>query len=472
MAIKASETLSPAVPRSRAIGVQGKSTCNLSPNASEFHAVSESLAVLGQSSDSPNSAASIGTSCHPSAKARYVAVRHLGRAVSLDLLPHLRKVAQEDADTMVRREAVSAVGRLRSEVAIPTLLHLLGDRDPKVVLQAIRGLLVFKSKPSVRKALEELERHENEIVREIIASELHQTRVAGLQGSEQDHADYPRVLRNIIVCGDALNVLKSTPRDSIHLTFTSPPYYNARDYSIYPSYEKYLEGMAKIFRQVHRVTKEGRFFVLNTSPVIVPRVSRKHSSTRYPIPFDIHPLLLKMGWEFIDDIVWVKPEASVKNRNAGFLQHRKPLAYKPNARTEYLMVYRKKTNRLIDWNMRQYSPEIVRSSLVDGDYDSSNVWNIDPTFDRNHTAVFPVELCKRVIRYYSFASDLVFDPFGGSGTMARAAIELARNFFTVEISPKYVRRIQENLNKCDTLFAGLPRTMSFNEFKRSLRAAK
>jgi len=48
-----------------------------------------------------------------------------------------------------------------------------------------------------------------------------------------------------------------------------------------------------------------------------------------------------MGWEFIDDIVWVKPEASVKNRNAGFLQHRKPLGYKPNAVSEMLMVYRK-----------------------------------------------------------------------------------------------------------------------------------
>ena len=96
--------------------------------------------------------------------------------------------------------------------------------------------------------------------------------------------------------------------------------------------------------QIHRATKTGRFFVLNTSPVIVPRISRQHSSRRYPIPFDIHPLLIKMGWEFIDDIVWEKPEASVKNRNGGFFQHRKPLAYKPNTCTEYLMVYRKKPN--------------------------------------------------------------------------------------------------------------------------------
>ena len=63
-----------------------------------------------------------------------------------------------------------------------------------------------------------------------------------------------------------------------------------------------------------------------------------------------------MGWEFIDDIVWKKPETSVKNRNARFMQHRKPLAYKPNVVTEYVMVYRKETDRLIDWNIRTIRP--------------------------------------------------------------------------------------------------------------------
>jgi DNA modification methylase len=128
-----------------------------------------------------------------------------------------------------------------------------------------------------------------------------------------------------------------------------------------------------------------------------------------------------MGWEFIDDIVWIKPEASVKNRNAGFLQHRKPLGYKPNPRTEYLMVYRKITHKLLDWNIRQYSNEIINKSKVLDKYETSNVWSIDPTFDQIHSAVFPVELCCRVITFYSFIDDLVFDPFGGSGTFAKAA---------------------------------------------------
>ena len=125
----------------------------------------------------------------------------------------------------------------------------------------------------------------------------------------------------------------------------------------------------------------------------------------YPIPYDIHPLLVKMGWEFIDDIVWVKPEASVKNRNAGFLQHRKPLGYKPNAISEMLMVYRKKTDKLIDWNMHQYNRNKVEESKVLGKYETTNIWYIDPTFDRVHSAVFPLQLCDRIIKYYSFVND-------------------------------------------------------------------
>ena len=236
----------------------------------------------------------------------------------------------------------------------------------------------------------------------------------------------------------------------MHLTFTSPPYYNARDYSIYASYKEYLTFLQKVFRQVYRVTKAGRFFIINTSPVIMQRMGRKYASHRYAIPFDIHPLLIKMGWEFIDDIVWAKPESSVKNRNGGFWQHRKPLAYKPNARTEYLMVYRKKCGRLIDWNIQQYDNHRLQKSLVKGSYETSNVWNIDPTFDRAHSAVFPARLCQRVIQYYSFADDLIFDPFGGSGTIGRVAAALGRYFFMTEIMPDYINymktRFEENSN--------------------------
>ena len=245
--------------------------------------------------------------------------------------------------------------------------------------------------------------------------------------------------------GDALELLRRLPDDSIHLTFTSPPYYNARDYSVYESYEAYLDFLESVFAELHRVTKEGRFLVVNTSPVIVPRAGRQHESHRFAIPFDLHPRLTAQGWRFIDDIIWRKPDGAAKPRNSGFASHRQPLTWKANAVTEYVMVYRKRSARLIDWNLRQYPAEIREASRAPDDYETSNVWEIDPAVDRVHSAVFPAALCERVIAYYSMVGDLIFDPFAGSGTVGVAALKLERRALLAEIDDRYVRRIQSRV---------------------------
>ena len=117
------------------------------------------------------------------------------------------------------------------------------------------------------------------------------------------NAETYNFLKNTVVNADVLQALKYVPDESVQLTFTSPPYYNARDYSTYSSYEIYLDFLEEVFKETHRITKEGRFLIVNTSPVITPRVNRSHSSMRHAIPFDLHPRIVKSGWEFIDDII-------------------------------------------------------------------------------------------------------------------------------------------------------------------------
>ncbi len=68
--------------------------------------------------------------------------------------------------------------------------------------------------------------------------------------------------------------------------------------------------------------------------------------------------------------------------------------------------------------------------------------------DIDHPAVFPVALPQFVIEAYSDEGDLVFEPFGGSGTTMLAAERIGRICRTVEIAPEYVdvavRRFQQN----------------------------
>lgn len=261
------------------------------------------------------------------------------------------------------------------------------------------------------------------------------------------HTETLGLLKNKIINGNCLEIIPYLPDECIHLTFTSPPYYNARDYVKYESYEDYLSLMEIVFKQAYRLTKEGRFLVLNTSPIIEARESRAKSSKRYPIPYDLHPILKNIGWEFIDDIYWVKPNSAVKNRNGGFFQHRKPLGYKPNAVTENLLVYRKPTNKLIDWNIKQYNADIINRSLVKDDYEQTNIWEIKPRANKEHPAVFPYELARKVITYYSYVDDLIFDPFGGIGTCAEEALDTNRHFLLIEKQESFAETAYDRIGE-------------------------
>jgi DNA modification methylase len=74
---------------------------------------------------------------------------------------------------------------------------------------------------------------------------------------------------NEIICGDALEVLKTLPHNSVNCIVTSPPYYCLRDYCVAgqigleASPEKYIENLTKVFSECYRVLKnDGTLWVV------------------------------------------------------------------------------------------------------------------------------------------------------------------------------------------------------------------
>ena len=256
---------------------------------------------------------------------------------------------------------------------------------------------------------------------------------------------------NKVVLGDCRAVLPEFPPGSVQLVFTSPPYFNAKpECAEYVDYSSYLDFLEQAFAACHNVLAEGRFLVVNVSPVLVRRTSRSTASKRLPIPFDLHPILDRIGFEFIDDIIWRKPEGAGWHLGRGrrFAADRQPLQYKPVTVTEYLLVYRKKTDRLIDWNLRNHPDRTaLERSLILGEYDKTNVWDLTPASHTGHPAVFPEELVSRVIRYYSIEGDSVLDPFAGVGTAGRVAASMGRRFVLIEKRRDYFEVMQRELGK-------------------------
>ncbi len=120
--------------------------------------------------------------------------------------------------------------------------------------------------------------------------------------------------------------------------------------------------------------------------------------------------------------------------------------------------------------MRQYEQSIVDASKVNGSYETTNVWKIDPTFDKVHSAVFPTSLCEKVISYYSFVGDLVYDPFGGSGTVGKVANKLNRFFLMTEQNQEYIARMRETLPGSALFDRTSTKFFTFNEYKKDIQS--
>jgi len=326
------------------------------------------------------------------------------------------------------------------------LLNKTKDNIGEVVIDAVTSLI--NAKKSTEKT----------VLESRLLGRKHQNGSNGnvhLNGNSNNKENYdiPKIsnLRNTVGFGDSEQLLSDTPNESVDLVFTSPPYYNARpEYADYLSYEEYLLKMKKIIHQCHRVLNEGRFFVINISPILIRRSSRSEASKRIAVPFDFHKLFIEEGFEFIDDIHWVKPEGAgwATGRGRRFAADRNPLQYKAVPVTEYILVYRKQTEKLIDWHIRRHpDQEAVAQSKIQDGYDTTNLWKIHPANHPKHPAVFPLELAEKVIKYYSFKKDVVLDPFAGTGTVGKAAIKLSRRFVLFEQDPEYLKIIQEEIHE-------------------------
>lgn len=78
---------------------------------------------------------------------------------------------------------------------------------------------------------------------------------------------------------------------------------------------------------------------------------------------------------------------------------------------------------------------------------TKSVWVISPESAKkvSHPAPFPVELPYRLIQLYTYAGDIVLDPFMGSGSTAIAALRAGRKYIGYEIVPEYVELAERRI---------------------------
>ena len=366
-------------------------------------------------------------------------IKKLGKEKSKKKLKKLIELYYITEKVELKREIVSSIGG-QNKTDIETVYNFIKDNVFEknymdVIYQFYRIILYNYSDFRFMKLGEKVEKfYDNEVIYKMKKYKL-----------EKKEIKKNKIIKKATLLeGDSKKTLKKIKDVSIQLVFTSPPYYNAKEYSNYNSYKNYLEELKNIFLECCRILEEGRFIIVNVSPVITKRAGREFESVRYPIHFDLHKILIECGFYFIDEIIWIKPEPSVPNRNGGFIKTRKPLSYKPNCITESLLVYRKECNFLLDKNIEEYKnlkPDFEEKIFT------SNCWYIAPTYKKEHPAIFPDELCEKVLKYYSYPGDVVLDPFAGSGTFGKIALKNNRIPILCEKNVEYINYIKKNIIK-------------------------
>ena len=237
--------------------------------------------------------------------------------------------------------------------------------------------------------------------------------------------------------------------DSIALTVTSPPYWNAIDYDIHASgdgeawhrereygafgrtFEDYLDNIQRVFGEVHRATLPGGFCAIVVGTILY---KRRH----YPAPMMITGRLLDIGWEFHQDIIWNKVTGGVK-RAGSFIQHPKAGYYYPNIMTEYILVFRKPGAPRRGKKQTLEIDELFTRDIA------NNVWHIAPVPPNSidHPCPYPEELVRRLALLYSQEGDEVLDPFLGSGQTSTVALREGRRCVGYDIEFSYLRMAEE-----------------------------
>jgi site-specific DNA-methyltransferase (adenine-specific) len=227
----------------------------------------------------------------------------------------------------------------------------------------------------------------------------------------------------------------------VALVVTSPPYFAGKQYEeelerdgIPSSYLEYLEMLTDVFAECARKLEPGGRIAVN-----VANLGRKpyRSLSADVIRILEHDLGLLLRGE----LVWQKGEGA--SGSCAWGSWRSPSNPVLRDLTERVIVASKgrfDRARTAKQRAAQGLPHVTTLLPEDFLTLTLDVWSIPPESARRvgHPAPFPVELPEQLIRLYTYADDLVLDPFMGSGSTLVAAARLGRRYVGYDLDPAYV----------------------------------
>ena len=300
----------------------------------------------------------------------------------------------------------------------------------------------------------------------------------------------------LLLMGDARDVLRRFPPESIDMCITSPPYYALRDYGVdgqlglEATFHEYVEELTQVFDEVRRVTKSRGTCWVNMGDTYggsncgygqTPECAGFQNVVRQPyyatsngkpltarvmpkcllmLPFRFAIEMVNHGWILRNTIIWHKPNCVPSSARDRF-----------TVDFEYLFFFSKSTEYYFETQLEPWQDKrpsdinraIYGSPEYHGKYASNPdngsamatshcvgdpnrgrnkrcVWRISTKpFPGSHFAAYPPELIETPIKAGCPENGIVLDPFLGSGTTAEVALKMGRRCVGIDLNPDYIQ---------------------------------
>lgn len=246
---------------------------------------------------------------------------------------------------------------------------------------------------------------------------------------------FPENLLNKIIPHTAED-MSVIPSNSLHLMITSPPYNVSKEYDKDMSLEEYLEMLKNVFKETYRVLVNGGRACIN-----VANIGRK---PYIPLSDYVSKIMIDIGYNMRGEIIWNKASsASPSTAWGSWMSASNPILRDIH---EYILVFSKGEYKR---NRSKKERELKHNSIIKNDFMewTRSIWTFNAESARRvgHPAPFPIDLPYRLIQLYSFETDIILDPFLGSGTTAIAALKCKRNFVGFEINDEYIKNAENRI---------------------------
>lgn len=279
--------------------------------------------------------------------------------------------------------------------------------------------------------------------------ELTQSLIPSLAKSPTEITAIDNALRQVptkhrLICHDSTQADFLAP-NSVHLIVTSPPYWTLKQYNEsdgqlgdISEYDKFLALLDQVWEHCYRALVPGGRLVCVVGDVCLSRRKNKGRHTVVPLHASIQEHCRMIGYDNLTPIIWYKIANAAYESDgggAGFLG--KP--YEPNAviknDIEFILMERKAGGY-----RKPTSSQKLLSVIAEDRYSKwfRQIWSdVTGASTKDHPAPYPIALAERLIRMFSFAGDVVLDPFNGTGSTMIAAANAGRNSIGIELDNEY-----------------------------------